>query len=378
MTAFDGSISNRSVSTDYSISKKKGKEQTEKIFQATDPSYSRVKEIAYNIFSTIILPWGITRLAWHGIHKLIGRNITKAKRSKNAVKDKSNFKLDGKKTVCFERADKEQFRPMKFRTVDGVLLEGMHITPKNYNKGMPTAIIFNGRGTTYQDQSTLINNYIKKGIAVFVFDYRSIGNSEGSISCQGTKRDGEAAVQYINKECGVDEKNIILHGHSLGGGIATEVAAKHPKVLLINDRSFVSLKEEIPALYKRKYQWLKKPVLRSFANLLGHIVHFFGWNYNAEKQFRGNSARKIIVYNNADTVIPEEVRLVRLAAEKNNPFDQARTLEMTENEVFYKNHLQLKDKHKGPASHSRPLSEAEFNELYGIISTILSRVLVNK
>ncbi len=40
---------------------------------------------------------------------------------------------------------------------------------------------------------------------------------------------------------GVSEKQIALHGHSIGGAVAAHVASFYPNIKAINDRSFGSL-----------------------------------------------------------------------------------------------------------------------------------------
>jgi cephalosporin-C deacetylase-like acetyl esterase len=63
--------------------------------------------------------------------------------------------------------------------------------------------------------------------------------------------DGDAAFQYIHSQKQVPQEKILLHGHSIGGGIASEVAAMHPQVNYCNDRSFSSLSKQVRVMVFR-------------------------------------------------------------------------------------------------------------------------------
>jgi abhydrolase domain-containing protein 12 len=60
-------------------------------------------------------------------------------------------------------------------------------------------------------------------VNVLTIDYRGFGNSEGSPTENGLALDARAAWNWLLAE-GVDAKNIILLGHSLGTGVAARLA----------------------------------------------------------------------------------------------------------------------------------------------------------
>ena len=62
---------------------------------------------------------------------------------------------------------------------------------------------------------------------VMIFNTRGTGTSEGWATEEGLQLDSETVLQYAKKELQTPEENIVLYGHSLGGGIATKLAAKH-------------------------------------------------------------------------------------------------------------------------------------------------------
>ena len=69
--------------------------------------------------------------------------------------------------------------------------------------------------------------------------------------------DGKAAVQYL-KDAGVRETNIVLHGHSLGGGVATQVAHHFKDTMLIHERSF--RQAALPSSSEREEEGTEKGV----------------------------------------------------------------------------------------------------------------------
>ncbi len=61
---------------------------------------------------------------------------------------------------------------------------------------------------------------------IFLFDYRGYGRSSGEPSEEGTYLDAEAAFDVLCQRDDVDSRRIILFGHSLGGAVAIELAAR--------------------------------------------------------------------------------------------------------------------------------------------------------
>ncbi|MDB2687648.1 alpha/beta hydrolase, partial [Mariniblastus sp.] len=86
---------------------------------------------------------------------------------------------------------------------------------------------------------------------VFIFDYRGFGKSEGSPYEAGVKEDADAALAWLCEKDGVKPADVVIVGHSLGGGLACYLAKKHGCKALILQRTFSSL----PDAAARKY-WM--------------------------------------------------------------------------------------------------------------------------
>ena len=128
---------------------------------------------------------------------------------------------------------------------DNIVLSGTLTFPKNPKK-VPVVILISGSGP--QDRNSelmghkpflvLADNLTKKGIAVLRIDDRGTGKSQGvynESSLNDFKKDTEFAIEYLKTRKEIDPKKIGLIGHSLGGVIASIIAANS------NEASFIIL-----------------------------------------------------------------------------------------------------------------------------------------
>lgn len=77
--------------------------------------------------------------------------------------------------------------------------------------------------------------------SVLVFDYRGYGRSEGQPSDTGILADARAARKWLAQRTGVAETDIVLVGHSLGGAVAIDLAAKDGARGLVVQSAFSTL-----------------------------------------------------------------------------------------------------------------------------------------
>lgn len=79
--------------------------------------------------------------------------------------------------------------------------------------------------------------FAEKGIAVFLFDYRNFGDSEGSprnlVNPYRHIRDWEAALAHVKALPDVNTDKIALWGSSFSGGHVICVAARHPEIAAV-------------------------------------------------------------------------------------------------------------------------------------------------
>ncbi len=87
-----------------------------------------------------------------------------------------------------------------------------------------------------------------QGFNVLAFDYRGFGPTPGDPSEQGLHEDAEAAWQWLQSR-GVAPDRIIIWGHSLGSGPATQLATQHPAAALVLFGAFTSIADRAAELY---------------------------------------------------------------------------------------------------------------------------------
>ncbi|NOT49336.1 MAG: alpha/beta hydrolase [Acidobacteria bacterium] len=78
------------------------------------------------------------------------------------------------------------------------------------------------------------------GFNVMTYDYPGYGTSGGSPSEEKAYEAIDAAYDYLVTEKEVDPKTIILHGRSLGGGVAVDLASRRPVAGLVLESTFTS------------------------------------------------------------------------------------------------------------------------------------------
>ena len=86
------------------------------------------------------------------------------------------------------------------------------------------------------------------GRAVFVFDYPGYGNSAGRPSESGCYAAADGAYGWLIEQ-GISPDRIVLHGDSLGGGVATELATRRAHHALVLVKTFTSLPDAAKQIY---------------------------------------------------------------------------------------------------------------------------------
>jgi hypothetical protein len=138
---------------------------------------------------------------------------------------------------------------------------------ENISSSHPTALICIGAGIEYPAYKKLIFSYLLRGINVMIFNYRGMGtNTTGSPTAHKIKLDTETCYQYLKEEKQVKNEHLLIHGYSIGGGPATDLAARHKGMHLLLDRTFAVYRESAVERFPRL-----KIIINRF---LGEIMNF--------------------------------------------------------------------------------------------------------
>ena len=178
------------------------------------------------------------------------------------------------------------YEDVMLQTADSVAIHGWYV-PADTPRGTVLFCHGNGGNINYVIESIAMLHGI--GFNVFVFDYRGYGRSGGEVGEEGTYRDAEAAWSYLTGERGCDPSRIVVLGRSLGGGIASWIAAQHPVGALILESTFTS----IPDMGAKMF-----PIFPT--RLLSRI------NYDTEKRLGAIHSPVLVIHSRTDDMIPFE------------------------------------------------------------------------
>ncbi|WP_197453747.1 alpha/beta hydrolase [Caulifigura coniformis] len=119
-------------------------------------------------------------------------------------------------------------------TDDGLTLNGWAIPAPGDGESDLTALVsdvrpvclwFNGNAGHRAHRLPQISLIHKRNAHAIIFDYRGYAENPGRPSEEGLARDARAAWRFVREELKVPAGRIVVCGESLGGGVATRLAA---------------------------------------------------------------------------------------------------------------------------------------------------------
>lgn len=144
--------------------------------------------------------------------------------------------------------------PVTIKTTDGEQLAAWYVAPRN---NQPVFLFFHGKGGSLEVKKWRWQRIIKKGAGILAFSYRGYPGSSGSPSETGLAQDAEAAYTWLTERH--PPNRIILHGLSLGTGVATTLATKVNALALVLEAPFTAVvdvaAERYPFLPVHWLQW---------------------------------------------------------------------------------------------------------------------------
>jgi len=113
--------------------------------------------------------------------------------------------------------------------------------PRDSSKPAPLVVYFHGNAEIIDYQTTAVEGYRKLGCAVLLPEYRGYGRSGGKPSEAGILADSIRFFDQATKRPDVDPVRVVIHGRSLGGGPAAQLAgARKPRALIL-ESTFISV-----------------------------------------------------------------------------------------------------------------------------------------
>lgn len=141
--------------------------------------------------------------------------------------------------------------PVTFRAADSTRLSAWVIPAAGHDAAAPWMIICHGNygNIGYGGRTPFYAGMRDLGVNLLAFDYRGFGASEGEPSEAGVYADARAAYDWLRTARHVPPERIVIFGHSLGSGVATELASRVPAAGLIVEGAFTSVPDRGQELY---------------------------------------------------------------------------------------------------------------------------------
>lgn len=114
--------------------------------------------------------------------------------------------------------------------------------------GMPTLLYFHGNAGNLTNRADRARRYTDAGFGLAMLSYRGYGGSTGSPSEANNLADARLAYDRLTAQ-GLQPRDIVLYGESLGTGVAVQLAAEKPVGAVILDAPFTSMVEMAALAY---------------------------------------------------------------------------------------------------------------------------------
>ncbi len=189
----------------------------------------------------------------------------------------------------------EDTQAVRIETEDGESIVAWYRAPQ---PGQPIFLFFDGNGGRPQIWEGRWRRITESGAGFLAVYYRGYSGSSGRPSERGLHLDARAGYDWLIAQ-GYQPRGIIIHGFSLGSGVATYLAREAPARALILEAPFTGVDDVAAAHFTPLARLLIRDSYRS-RDWIGNV-----------------NMPVLIVHGDADTVIPfaQGQRLFELARE---------------------------------------------------------------
>jgi fermentation-respiration switch protein FrsA (DUF1100 family) len=177
------------------------------------------------------------------------------------------------------------YEEIAFQATDGTRLNGWLLPGQ---PEAPVVLFCMGNAGNISHRLETLQLLHDLGVAVFIFNYRGYGLSEGTASETGLYQDVTGAMQFLNRR-GWPANRIIIFGRSLGAAVGLEAALRSPPAGLIMESAFTS----ITAMGRTHYPFLNL--------LLGWLI---GAKYDNREKIAGLESHLLLIHGKSDTICP--------------------------------------------------------------------------
>lgn len=127
---------------------------------------------------------------------------------------------------------------VEIKTADGETLVGWWLPPQ---AGKPTILHFHGNASSLEGDIGRWRRIGDQGAGFLAIAYRGYGGSTGKPTEKGLHQDALAAYDWLSQR--VAPTDIVIHGFSLGSGVAVRLASEKPARALVLEAPYLSIAE---------------------------------------------------------------------------------------------------------------------------------------
>ena len=113
----------------------------------------------------------------------------------------------------------------------------------------PAVVFFHGNAEIIDYKDDMIAGFRRLGLSVLLPEFRGYGRSSGKPSEDAIVSDAVYFYDWLKERPDVDRDRIVIHGCSLGGGVAGQLAARRRPAVLVLESTFTSLAAMARRLY---------------------------------------------------------------------------------------------------------------------------------
>jgi len=175
-------------------------------------------------------------------------------------------------------------RDVTLTTSDNLALGAWYLPPSGSCRA--AVLVAQGNGGNRAGRVGLARAINDRGFGVLLLDYRGYGGNPGRPSEAGLARDARAARTFLLEDAGVEQRELIYLGESIGTGVASRLAVEHPPAAMVLRSPMTSLADVVQALYGVPVGWI--------------LRDHFPVRENVEQV----SVPIAVVYGSADTTVP--------------------------------------------------------------------------
>ena len=167
-------------------------------------------------------------------------------------------------------------------------------------KNFKTILLFHGNAGNLFNRVYKLNELNKLDLNILIISWRGFSGNKGKPTEKNLYHDAQEAVKWLKAQ-GLDNKNIILYGESLGTSIAIELASKNNFGGIILESPFTSMADTAKIYY---------PYLP--------VNFLLRDRYDSKSKVKDIKTPILIMHGKMDNIVPQKMGL-ELFEKANNP-----------------------------------------------------------